>query len=343
MKYPKRRFSKDDASSQASKYGTDALNSINTSPMFSMQTPLISQVKELTKRVQDVYNDEHVSIFFCKLTSKLWKKVAAEVRGKCWTEDMRSRMWSQFHILRGNHKLQKEWKVLLDALQIEREKVEEIFLYQHVLEEVFGQLLHAMMNKDCPPQVAILPNTTMDENEEQALRYCAGYVPLKLTKRYKRMQTNNTAVIFTKLLRSWANIPNEEDDNFIDFTSRWLQKQNRGGLFHINSNVYNFFKSMELVVRSIVQRNNIDIFMQSDMQVILFGKIQQSDAIWKCWGIISSDLPKQAELKLFEEVVKCFLKMRCEAFVKVYIMIRKNTDNTVGRKGEKSLRKQLRE
>ncbi|KAJ8018169.1 hypothetical protein HOLleu_43989 [Holothuria leucospilota] len=187
-----------------------------------------------------------------------------------------------------------------------------------------------------PALPAVAHSSPMDESEEQALRYCSGYVLQKLMKKYKRMTSSKTAQQFCEVLTSW-NVPVEDEgESVIEFTSLWLEMQNRGGLFHIDNNVYTFFKSLEVVVRSHVHKENIDVFKQSDIQVALFTRIQESHSVWINWNNICSSLPEQGKLKLFEEVVKCFLKMRCEAFLRVYVMIRKAIENSSKERRKKS-------
>ncbi|KAJ8048451.1 hypothetical protein HOLleu_00776 [Holothuria leucospilota] len=250
-------------------------------------------------------------------------------------------MWQQFHQLRYSEKLLKGWNNLLNNLHVKREVEEEVFLFQHLLEEVFKLLIKDVIEKDLPTEVNMESQPDMGESEEQALRYCAGYVPQKLTKRYAAIKNNSTAYAYVNILKSWTLVEEEDASSLLEYTTLWLQRQNRGGLFKINDEVFIFFRAMEDVVRSCLQKTNIALSQTSDIQASLFNKFLESKDIRQKWDNLTGPLSDEAKGKLFQEVCKCFLKMRCEAFIRAYMIIRKDSDMQATRKGEKALRKQL--
>ncbi|XP_071854441.1 uncharacterized protein [Apostichopus japonicus] len=341
MKYPKRRYGKEDAALRAEHYGKTAVDLVFTLPLFKMETPLVAKVKHLATGVPASIGSSEATAFLTKVTAKLWKKVASVVRGQLWTEECKGQMWQEFHSLRMKKKLPTLWKALLNDLNIEHEEEEEVSLFQYLLEQMFRQLMHEMMDKDMPAQVQLSKDVTMDKNEEQALRYCSGYIPAKLLKRYKCLKNNQTAAAFVKVLESWGENSVEDAPTFVAYTKVWLEKQNRGGLFVVKDNVYLFFKAMELIVRASLQQDNIALFQHLNIQIGLLNNIYERGKVTQKWELTSKPLTLERREKLFQEVVKNFLKMRCEAFVKVYIMIRKQKEREVSKKGEKSLRKEL--
>lgn len=100
-------------------------------------------------------------------------------------------------------------------------------------------MMQSVFEKDVKAQRAPEGKVTeVTENEEQALRYCAGYIPFKLLRRYKKMKKTETSNIFIETLDSWKARNDMQSDNLEYYTQQWLQKQERGGLFHINDNVF---------------------------------------------------------------------------------------------------------
>ena len=104
MRYPKRRFSKQNVAECALEFGTAAVDSVFTAPIFKMDTPLAGEVKQLSKGFKEHIAKENVKTFFEKLSGKLWKKVISVVRGKTWTDDYKCQMLQQFHRFRTDTK-----------------------------------------------------------------------------------------------------------------------------------------------------------------------------------------------------------------------------------------------
>lgn len=57
-------------------------------------------------------------------------------------------------------------------------------------------LIKAMMEMDMPEKNITVEVSELSENEEQALRYCVDYVPVKLQRRYHKMKSNETKSVF---------------------------------------------------------------------------------------------------------------------------------------------------
>ena len=66
------------------------------------------------------------------------------------------------------------------------------------------------------------------------MRYTSGYVPYSLMKRYERNVTEKSAS-FVECLSSMA--VNGEEGSFLEYTTQWVSKVNRGGLFEVNDNI----------------------------------------------------------------------------------------------------------
>lgn len=122
-----------------------------------------------------------------------------------------------------------------------RNKKKKFLLLQHILDEFFLKMMQSVFQKDVKAQKAPEGKVTeVTENNEQVLRYCVGYIPLKLLRRYKKMKKTETSKVFIDTLDSWKASNDIQSDNFEDYTQQWLQKQERGGLFHINDMFLHF-------------------------------------------------------------------------------------------------------
>jgi len=85
-------------------------------------------------------------------------------------------------------------------------------------------------------------------DEEQALRYAAGYVLMKLHKKYRKQTENPTAIKYVPFLLDMheeddkgTDSTTESDLDFLQYTKLWVEKVNRGGLFSLNNDSYMLF------------------------------------------------------------------------------------------------------
>lgn len=68
-----------------------------------------------------------------------------------------------------------------------------------------------------------------------------------------------------------------------DYTLHWMNKQNRGGLFRVNNEVYSFFKAAELLVRSLIHVKNIRALQHVDIQEMLCTKLSSDQQVMGKW------------------------------------------------------------
>ena len=87
--------------------------------------------------------------------------------------------------------------------------------------------------------------------EEQALRYVAGYIPMKLKKKYAKQPDNVRALKYIECLHA-MNEEEGDDVEFLQYTKLWVEQVNRGGLFQVNDDTYLFFQAMELASRHVL-------------------------------------------------------------------------------------------
>ena len=67
--------------------------------------------------------------------------------------------------------------------------------------------------------------------EEQALRYVAGYIPMKLKKKYEKQPNNVRALKYMECLNIMKYVMTE----FLQYMKLWVKQVNRGGLFRVSN------------------------------------------------------------------------------------------------------------
>lgn len=227
MTYPQKTFRKVHATVLATDIMGAAVRDVFTNDLFTLKTPFAEMIIKTARDIDDTTDGPSFQRFSEDTVGGMLR-VANILRGKVWTDKVKTDMWQSFHHFRGSERTLKRWTNFLNELKIERHTDVEAFLLQHILEISFGSLLKTVMETDLPTANVDATPQPMDASEEQALRYCCGYVPFKLRKQYSRMKQNSVAAKFVTILSSWANNSEEDAESLLDYTERWLSMQNRG-------------------------------------------------------------------------------------------------------------------
>ena len=84
--------------------------------------------------------------------------------------------------------------------------------------------------------------------EENALCYAAGYIMRKVLTKYRKRSIHSDCIDgLTSLLLDEIG-DNVEKESYLDYTRIWLEKTNRGGLYHVSSLCYDLFYEIEMSV-----------------------------------------------------------------------------------------------
>ena len=84
---------------------------------------------------------------------------------------------------------------------------------------------------------------TLSSDEENIIQYAAGYVPMKLIKKYEK-QSSSVAVEYVECLSSMA--VNGEESSLQEYTLEWTRKVNRGDLFEVSDETFQLFREIEI-------------------------------------------------------------------------------------------------
>ena len=136
------------------------------------------------------------------------------------------KMWAGYHRLIVSDELSSLWHSTFD-------NVENLFYFQQFVQLVTRRVMDEAVKiafdhetyESAPVQVQPLK-----PEEEQALHYVAGYIPMKLKKKYAKQPNNVRALKYMECLHTM----NEEEGHgveFLQYTKQWVEQVNRGGLF----------------------------------------------------------------------------------------------------------------
>ena len=82
----------------------------------------------------------------------------------------------------------------------------------------------------------------LTSEEEEILRYVAGYVPFSLKRKYLKQRYLPEGRAILTVLESWSTEEAKHELSFLDYTRKWTEERNRGGLFTIKDDMYTFIR-----------------------------------------------------------------------------------------------------
>ena len=274
--------------------------------MFGCESVRSENVKRLAKKVLEATAADDVKgnifeTFSSNLMTKIATATSVPSTVKTW-KTKREKMWTAFHCLRVKD-LPPLWDALFKDLSCPISEADEVaLLTQHINEKLFERIVSQQATVE-PSEVEVPPLT---ENEANALRYAAGYVPFALKQKPSKRPE------FTNFLSTLA-VAGEESD-YIAYTRRWVNLVDRGGLFRVNDQLYTFFAEVEMIVRrhlarmlsfaavgheNVMQRQEIvdDVLSHPDVQF--------------SWTLVCTDLADEdLEAELMKHMVELWLTIR---------------------------------
>ena len=179
-------------------------------------------------------------------------------------------------------------------------------------------------------------------DEENALRYAAGFVPFKLLNKYTKRKEDYKGII--ECLRNLSvedceratEGGSDESSEIEDYTSQWIAKVDRGGLFKINDNAYHFFRSVENVVRCrlpsrLARKENCDVVAAVEVDPMVVFR----------WRLLTATLLDDAHSShLLHEIASLWVTMRGFSMTSAWLEKYKVAKDCLLKK-KKALRKSL--
>ena len=158
---------------------------------------------------------------------------------------------------------------------------------------------------------------------EQALRYIAGYVPMKLKKKYLKQTCSPHALAYFECLASMHEQEEgaDEDNEFLQYTKIWVEKVNRECLFTVNNNTYLLFRAMELAVRKTLSIQQIgkepSLRIKEEMK-----RIVMNDTVMAHWSVIlavAPDMDGNNSYNLLGKIADKWISIQSNSFASGWI------------------------
>lgn len=181
----------------------------------------------------------------------------------------------------------------MEFLSSNNDFVTKPLFYQHFTLELFEQLLCEKLqssNESVDDQ-----SISISYEEENAIRYMAGYVIRKLNKKQDSVD---------------CLIEKNKDSMAETSSSEWVNLIDRGGLVHVTKECFQLFLSIESITRHHMSTANLKS-MDEDFRRHLKNMVVTNDDVLFSWTL--TDAIKE---EVLSEIVKLWLNIRGFSFAK---------------------------
>ncbi len=217
----------------------------------------------------------------------------------------REKLWSMFHKIRMGSKLSSLWINLMGKLGIviEDPLLEQSF-YQNIFEVVIKEYFECSRSESTARSKA----DSISPEELNVLRYACGYVALKLQKCYEKMH-GDIAQQYVTCLSEMA--VDGEGNDLLDYTKRWLELVNRGGLFPLSDEAFRFFVEIEICVRTYLPQQLLKPSSEVDFTENVHDKVFCDEDVQFHWTLLSQHIQdSESSDELLKEIIKLWITIR---------------------------------
>ena len=175
-----------------------------------------------------------------------------------------------------------------------------------------------------------IENLTLSEEEQQTLYYVAGYIVHSLKKKYTKIlkaHPQNIPAISAQQFLDSVQIKSKEKVcgmSFLDFTRKWVEILDKGGLVRVNDDMFIFIRRIEYAARNVLNVKFVTKYKGQDLRDIIYQELDSSSLVTKYWESLSRNIPNK-ELKKFlrEQIIRKWVDIRAHSFVAAYVQVLK--------------------
>ena len=273
------------------------------------------------------------------------------------------KFWSAFHL----------FNVKLEANKLWFDFMCEKFSQQMYHSATFKSLIF-FVSRQIVLAIISIQNTlnnqkpaTMDElkltdDEQQIIRYVAGYVVFSLKNKYNKIKYTTKSPKSRQVADASLTLLNSlvitSDENlrcktFLEFTNKWIELVNRGGLIRVSDDMFIFIRRIENIARQTLNIPFLKSYKGEDLRDIINKQLQESSLIANSWESLSRLMPNRKLASLLRsQILSKWIDIRARSFVDTYVQIVKNklrdlkkknieTNVKVSKKAQPAMRKTL--
>lgn len=244
----------------------------------------------------------------------------------------REKMWAKYHSVRNSEEFVSLWTAILQESGVCAIPI----CYQTVTDKLFEKRIQFHCPVATPSVLESEEDVTLTYEEENAIRYAAGYVLRSVRKKVMKSQHANKENI-VETIDSLAQNCDVDDD---DVSSEWVTLVDRGGLIHISDDLYRVFVAIELEVRKFfrVDKAQAQAMGSSDGQIV--HRVLSNEDVLFFWCMVCSNISEEVAGVMLKHIAELWVTIRGFSFAKSYMEIYKQ-QNKKHLQRSKALRKKL--
>ena len=187
-----------------------------------------------------------------------------------------------------------------------------------------------------------MDNQTLESDEEESLRYVAGYILYSLKNSIKSSDSYFKKAV-SEIIGIWGGKKGSGCSNsitFLEYTQYWVEKVNRGGLIYVTDDFYKFIRKIEDTIQEVLNMKLIVAYAGENLRNVLLEKLKGKKNLNEDWDLLTSRLAnKDLSEKIKVKIFKTWINIRANSFVKAWLSI--NRASSYSKVGQLSLRKSL--
>ena len=171
------------------------------------------------------------------------------------------------------------WKQLIKDLNFTFKKSAVILLFQFVMDKFLKHGLkfrNSLLESKDETQVP-MDNQILESDEEESLRYVAGYIlyslknSIKSSDPYLKKAVSGINGIWggKKDIGCNSSIP------FLEYTQYWLEQVNLGWLIYVTYDFYKFIRKIEYTIRQVLNMKLIVAYAGENLRNVLLEKLKE--------------------------------------------------------------------
>ena len=226
------------------------------------------------------------------------------------------KMWTGYHQLIISDELSSLWHGTVTH-------VEKCQHFQHFMQLVTRRVMDEAVKTAfvCEAEESAFAQVQpLKAEEEQGLRYAAGYIPMKLKKKYEKCPSSARALKYMECLKM-MNEEKGDDVEFLQYTTLWIEQVNRGGLFFVSNDTYLIFRAMELAARHVLSVARVTSHPTLKIRQEMEESIMNDPSVAAHWNYLMTkvDLDTDESDELLGEIVEKWVKIHRHSFANGWV------------------------
>lgn len=244
-----------------------------------------------------------------------------------------SKLWRNFHLLRLSMSTKSMWQACTAVFHLSDDvlAVSDMTLQlvlRRMMKNVIQQITVASLVNSTDSSPA---QTSMSLRELNVVRYIAGYVVLKMKKKFPLHSGLFDGFVVTTY--GYVNISTVDE-----YSRLWVEQVDRGGLCNVSEDFYSLLKEVETVCR---QYLDVRITPSEKLSDSICKEALASPAVTSLWQELSTTFPSE-NMHFLKAIIQLWINIRVHSFTYNWsdVLRRKAT---VAANHEKALRKSLKQ